>query len=96
MDPHGFASFGKLGPDPHQVKSRIRIRFWIEVKIQEPCGHWRVCKPVVGDSYRFNEEQDLDPYPHQSIMSDPDPHQSEKARSVAASMSCRFASLVEK
>jgi hypothetical protein len=36
------------------------------------------CKPVVADSYHFDEEQDPDPYLHQSDMSDPDPHQSEK------------------
>ncbi len=44
----------------------------------EPWGHRRVCKPVVAASYNFDEEQDLDPYPHQSDKSDPDPHQSEK------------------
>ncbi len=33
---------------------------------------------MVADSDHFDEEQDLDPYPHQSDMSDPDPHQSEK------------------
>ncbi len=25
---------------------------------------WKVCRPVVADSYYFDEEQDLDPDPH--------------------------------
>ncbi len=37
----------------------------------------RVCKPVVvADLHHFDEEQDPDP--HQSDMSDPDLHQTEK------------------
>jgi hypothetical protein len=26
-------------------------------------GAWRVCRPVIADSYHFGEEQDADPVP---------------------------------
>jgi hypothetical protein len=37
----------------------------------------RVCRPIVADLRRFDEEQDPDPDPHQSKKSDPGLHQSE-------------------
>ncbi len=36
---------------------------------------WRVCRPVVADSYHFDED------PHQGGKSDPDPQQIEKSDS---------------
>ncbi len=41
---------------------------------------WRVYRPVVADSHNFDEEQDLDPDPHENekLDLDPDPRKSER------------------
>ncbi len=37
---------------------------------------WKICRPVVADSYQSVEEQDPDPYHCEESDPVPDPHQS--------------------
>jgi hypothetical protein len=50
---------------------------------------WRVSRPFGADSHNSDDEQDPDPYPHQSGKSDPDQPQSKNSFRILFSVQKR-------